>query len=94
MVIEESGTMPIDKSKSDINIDVYPNPASEYLILNNYAPEKVLTVELYNMSGKAVRTLTSSGTQTILNISDLSQGIYFLKLKWNKSSSFKKIIKY
>ena len=72
------------------NVHVYPNPASDYLFINSET--LMQKVEIIDVTGKKVLELSNLKTQQI-NISNLTKGIYFIKLYSNYDWSTKKIIK-
>jgi hypothetical protein len=72
--------------KSTINI--YPNPVKS--ILNIKTDDKIKTIELYDEIGRKVKNLSKSN---VINLENLSKGIYYLKIQTEKSSSVEKIIK-
>jgi hypothetical protein len=71
--------------KSTINI--YPNPVKS--ILNIKTDDKI-KIELYDEIGRKVKNLSNSN---VINLENLSKGIYYLKIQTEKSSSVEKIIK-
>jgi hypothetical protein len=59
---------------------VYPNPASQFIVVYNYAAEKTRTATLYDLNGKAVRQTTLALAATRINIGTLASGLYILKV--------------
>ncbi len=78
------GTTEILKSK----ITVYPNPATDIVIVENLKPNSSL--ELIDNSGKLVKSISSKTSKTEINIKNLASGIYYLKVD---GQSVQKIIK-
>ncbi len=74
-----------DLSEELTSFNIMPNPASDYITVAydfSLSNQQSTTVELKNIQGKTVLTeqLTNlKGTQTI-NVSELAQGIYFVKI--------------
>jgi len=58
----------------------YPNPAKDELVLK-YNSKENIQVEIFNILGSKVKTFNLYGGQTNINISELENGIYFLRLK-------------
>jgi len=58
-------------------VSIYPNPASDYIIVNNLQDK--MTIRIFNLLGKLVKTTIVSGTEKI-SVSDLSTGVYIIKL--------------
>ena len=71
-------------------LSIYPNPAS-----NNFSLSKdVLSVSVYDITGKQVKQFTSNVVKSnLFSVTDLNTGIYFIKIKEeNNKISTKKLI--
>lgn len=81
-------------------VSVYPNPVKDSctLILDNPKGITQTSLELYNLKGQKVQELNfpnlSQGSNSVLfrPESALANGIYFLKVKENGSSDYRKVI--
>ncbi len=77
-------------------IDVYPNPAADYVNLNLSLKEfKNVKVDLYDLSGQSVLQEEYNNIrdkQTTLDLSNMSAGTYVLKLSLPEGNTFRKII--
>ncbi|QAA82523.1 T9SS type A sorting domain-containing protein [Aequorivita sp. H23M31] len=63
------------------NFSVYPNPSQDKLFVISSKDLDVLKIQIFNWEGRLLNGQTSfSGKQIAINVSDLSSGIYFLKL--------------
>lgn len=60
-----------------MNINVYPNPAES---LVNVTAEGLRNVELIDMMGRIISRNESSETTTTIDLSNLTSGIYFLRI--------------
>jgi len=85
-----------------LNAEVYPNPATDYLILKVDASttqsNTSMIYRLYDVSGKMLETKKLQGSETKISITNRMTGSYFLKiinLQGNDSQEIKtfKIIK-
>ena len=78
------------KDFSASNVKVYPNPATDKLTIetNNV---NLSSIEIYNLLGKKVLEQNKLSNNTI-NISNLSNGVYMLKLNSDNMSITKKLI--
>ncbi len=86
-------TMGVDETRQyDNRIVVYPNPTSDSFKLNLPADSKsaATTVELYDMSGKLVKTFGLSDSYDIKN---LAKGAYLIKVKGNGIAKALRIVK-
>lgn len=74
--------------KSEMNLEIYPNPSSGIFEITNVNEGKF---EIMNSIGQTVYNFTlSGGSENTINLSNLPAGIYYLKS--NLSSKSKKII--
>ena len=62
------------------NISVYPNPIVSKLTINLGDYEAKAFLEIVDISGKTVH-LSSTATNTNIDLSGLSSGVYFLSIK-------------
>jgi Secretion system C-terminal sorting domain len=73
----------------DDSVSVSPNPTTGNVNINsNFNINKV---ELYDVQGRIIET--HIGTTKTLDISDKSNGVYFLKISTEKGSKIEKIVK-
>ncbi len=63
---------------------IYPNPAEDYIILENFKE----TVEIYNLFGQSITKINNPHQLQKIDISMLKSGMYFLKTKSGKTNSF------
>lgn len=75
-------------NQKELLVNIYPNPASEKLVVN--APKG--DVLLYTITGELISTKKSNGNTLIFNISNLPNGIYLLKVFSNGVNNTFKII--
>lgn len=62
----------------DVQTGIYPNPANNTLHVSASAPIK--NISIYSISGQLLSSLEGNGTQTDLNVANLPNGLYFLKI--------------
>ncbi len=74
---------------------IFPNPCiNELNIIYDLKGEKAVEIIIYDMSGQIVNTLNTNELHTIkLDVSNLSSGAYFIKLKTSNESEITKMIK-
>lgn len=81
-------TVVLGINNKDINLtsSIYPNPASSYVTLNfNNDDPKNISYLLYDSSGKLYQQKKVNGKQTLISMTDLADGVYFIKVLDNKS---------
>ncbi len=77
---------------TDEPVSIYPNPANDYLIID-YGSISNFSISIYDIYGKQVYAETSYVNKQPLELTNLSNGIYFVKLgKANKFITRKIII--
>lgn len=96
-IINKTGAIVNDPNLSvpsiipEVQYSVYPNPASEYLLIkNDLKKEQITEINLFNLMGKLMlSSYTNANGKMVLP--DLTEGIYFLQV--NRENYFKIIIK-
>lgn len=79
-------------STLDIQLNVYPNPASDYIVISGLS-EEVGQVFLLNTAGQVVlRSNHEVTNSTRINISDLDPGMYFVVYQVNQFRETKRVI--
>jgi hypothetical protein len=74
------------------SIHVYPNPASGMVTVRS--TEVFSRIDIFNMTGEKIFSVSAEGTKTEINLSQLSAGVYILKLvKADGSAVMRKVIK-
>jgi hypothetical protein len=83
-----------DASNLDIKfLRVSPNPAKDIVTISNPAT-LFNNVEVIDINGRVVKSVTPNAIDTAqINISDLSSGVYLLKIVSDKGTVTKKIVK-
>jgi len=89
-----SGIKDVDFS----NITLYPNPTTgELRITNNEL--RITNIEIFDVIGRVqslefkVQSSETRNTETLINISQLSAGIYFIQITTDKGITTKKVVK-
>ena len=76
-------------------MDVFPNPAINYLQISTSPSDKKRIIFVYNSAGILVRqqTLIPGTKKLIIPIADLTSGLYFVKLNDHKKREPVRFIK-
>lgn len=80
---------------NNLDINIYPNPASECFFINFTSFEsKTQHILIYNILGELMKDICSSQQQSEIkvNIEDMPGGIYFLTVRADEKSTVKKLI--
>jgi PQQ-dependent dehydrogenase (s-GDH family) len=86
---QQYDTRLITEDIKDRSIDVYPNPASAYVIVYNYAAADNRMIDIVDLSGRIVNRKRSSARATRIETSSLPNGIYILKVADSKGKSLR-----
>lgn len=83
-----------DVSTLDNSLILFPNPTNEIININFSNSVSAAKIIIYDTTGKIILTneIENSDSNQI-NISNLNNGIYFVKIETNEKSETKKIIK-
>lgn len=91
-VLDTTSTSLPELQKNDLV--VYPNPAYTSLFIDFKSNDTPTEIKVLNIFGEYIQApLISNFTDAVINISELSDGIYILKLKINNKNYFKKFTK-
>ena len=85
-----SASNEISKLDEFPNIEIYPNPATDYLSLETKGKG---IIEIYNTAGQLMKMIHTEENQTSIDISDLSIGVYSIIVKTQNGVSCNKCIK-
>ncbi len=90
------GTSVLENEKFELNkVAIYPNPSSDIfkVSLGNTIPK---SIEIYDVSGKIIysqKDFQNIGNAIPLNLTDASNGVYFVKIATDEQTVTKRIIK-
>lgn len=70
-------------------VNVYPNPAADLLFVDT--DERITTIEIYNITGQLVERFVNVPNQ--LNVSELNQGVYLMRMKSENEWFYSKFVK-
>ena len=80
----------INNTKNNILPSIYPNPATDFLQIENISDKTVIAI--YSIDGKLQKSHTVA-ENGIVKIKELAEGIYFIKFQNEKGIVCKKFIK-
>ena len=77
------------------NISIYPNPANDKLYIETLTLTQTLTqtIEIFDVYGRHQKSIVNGQQSTVIDLSELKSGIYFVKVKTEKGDIVKRIIK-
>jgi hypothetical protein len=93
-VIDSTTTTGVLSAMNPSMIRVYPNPADDALHITISDPNQGLKVSIVNHLGAVVRTINIEGRhEAVLDISELQQGLYYVKAETTHSTDIHRFIK-
>ena len=79
-IIPSSGPLTLHEPSFQQPFEVYPNPVSDILYLNNL-PYETVDYSIFNVFGQKIATGSSRGT---ISVAELGKGVYLLQIKSEK----------
>ena len=93
-------TVSLEENSPVMNVGVFPNPANSFLTVNFELtdPSVSTQIRIIDMNGRLVKTIAnnfmnSGVNQITTDISDLTQGVYFLQITAGNKSITKRVVK-
>ena len=78
----------------DSKFSTYPNPAKNVVNITNTTDASISAIEMTDLNGRVVKSIKlSEVSEAQVNISDLSQGVYMMKITTSQGIATKKVIK-
>ena len=73
---------------------LYPNPSKDVINVINSINASITNLEITDLNGRIVKNVKLDGvSETQISVSDLSTGIYMMKIVSDKGTITKKVIK-
>ncbi len=95
--LAQGGPLPVDSiaESGRINISVYPNPFTTEVVVKSENLDDLVgkKIKLFDVTGKLFVSQVLQSQKTIIPLSSLPAGIYFIKIEGLKSSGVYKIVK-
>jgi hypothetical protein len=83
-------TVSIDENIGE-SIQIYPIPATNSLKFNNINNLDIISISIIDFSGRVIRDFEANSS--VVDISTLNSGIYFLRIKTENGEILKKVVK-
>ncbi len=74
------------------DLRVYPNPASEFIVVKSTHSELNMVCELFDLNGQLLKSSVLKGNYSVVDVRNFSSGVYLLKVSSGKSILNKKIV--
>jgi hypothetical protein len=73
-------------------IKIYPNPANNELLISLSKNCNNSQILIMNVLGETIKNISTTNTETKINISEIENGVYFVKVNTNGSSFLQKLV--
>ncbi|NNF36120.1 MAG: T9SS type A sorting domain-containing protein, partial [Saprospiraceae bacterium] len=83
-----TGSSSLDNIIDENAVMIYPNPFRDQLIIESEDP--IISTELFNIQGQR---LLRSSESTTLDVSEIANGVYFIRIETKDGGLMKKVIK-
>ena len=91
--VYQEATASVSEINNVINVKLFPNPVNDKLNIQFSSDLGEIKGTIYSLTGQKIQVFTQNNLEKTIEISDLSEGIYFLKLETEKGTYTHKIIK-
>ena len=82
-----------ENQKQSSLLKVYPNPANEKVTIETAEPADQGVISFTNSQGQEILNIKAAGVKTVVPVTNLPAGLYFVKMISNKFISVEKFIK-
>ncbi|RLD44522.1 MAG: hypothetical protein DRI86_07320 [Bacteroidetes bacterium] len=89
--LEKMSTVSISNSTNETSLNIYPNPTTD--VVNIESNELMNSVRIYNIAGEEVMYNNTNSELTSIDISGLSNGLYYISINYGNKIIVRKIIK-
>lgn len=85
-----AGDASIAENGGLVSIDIYPNPATNFVQLKSI--EKINFVEVYSEDGRLCKSINLDQTDKVVDLSSLKSGLYFIMVNFDSGMITKKLL--
>ena len=71
----------VEENITDNGVSVYPSPAKDIINISFSENAACNSIEVYSLESRLVKMCHGASLQTAIDISDLSSGVYVMKLR-------------
>ncbi|MGK0455523.1 MAG: hypothetical protein ACJAYY_003022, partial [Paraglaciecola sp.] len=88
--LKKNNSLSIEKN-NNLSFKVYPNPTAAFLYLETSLENEISSIKIFNINGKLIATHLKPGLS--IDLSNYSNGIYFINIKTKQGLSNFKVSK-
>lgn len=82
---DDSNSIYTESENGSRQFEVYPNPATDFIKLR-FLNNNKYRIDIFDVNGRLVKSLDLYEKDTLISISDLENGLYFIKTSSNTQS--------
>lgn len=82
-----------DLPQSTIEVNVYPNPSKGLFFIAMEPVYSKVDIEVFNMQGQNVFTTNTHNAELQIDLSDLSEGLYLMRVSSDRGTAIQKLVK-
>jgi hypothetical protein len=83
-------TLSVFESEPDSHFSIYPNPATDWVSVINTGLTDIEAISVYDMNGKII--ISETVPVNFLNVSEMSSGMYIVKIISRSESRLIKLL--
>lgn len=92
-VFDNATTVGIEATNNEIDVELFPNPAKDWVAINIEQPVTNFNLDIYDNTGRFISAQNFTESRKVVDISSLASGVYVFKI-WNSDySNITKVIK-
>ena len=93
-ITNNSETLSLKENKDELSLSIYPNPTSGKVYLNSAKPINTYQIRVIDVTGRCVliENLNQIGSNTLLDLSTLTNGVYFLTISSETGNFAEKVV--
>ena len=80
----------LPEADHNYSFTLYPNPATNYIFINQKAQSDIISIRIFSTSGTLVQKINNPDTQNGIQISDLKKGFYILEAEFKNHNLIRK----
>lgn len=83
----------VSENSNNFNFTIYPNPANDNITVFSNSNVNIGKIEILNLSGQIIQSISANSKSTTIDISSLSNGLYFIRVSAENGNSIYKFVK-
>ncbi|MDZ7741567.1 MAG: T9SS type A sorting domain-containing protein [Bacteroidota bacterium] len=81
-----------ENAESEFTVNIYPNPSQGVITLDGRGMENASEVNVFNIHGKLVKSFAANENLEVIDLGNLSKGMYFIRIVNGVRSMLEKVM--